>query len=247
MIDLVQAQKDIVGILLSSDQLVSINVFSYREQRLKQEMDYRSMLQTPRNGRTGAMVVVLMPTATERNPNVQGPVLTWEFPVIAIENDAINNVPQTGTLISAEELGQIVMDIMHQEADHKLGTFQASTRAMDPEKEYVFPGCIGYRTGFMILGNNIQTPRVAPVTITVDAVAITISSCAAGMATLASTTAGARIKFTLDGSHPSEDQANNPSSTLYTVPFQLSSGDILRTAAYKNNMNKSSTRYVEVI
>jgi hypothetical protein len=247
VIDLVQAQKDIVGILLSSDQLININVFSFRENRIKQEMDYRTMLTKPRNGRTGAFIMVLMPVANERNPNVSGPVLTWDFPIVTVENDTLNFVPTTGTLQSAEMLGQIVMDVMHHEEDQKLGTFQTSSKAMDPEKEYVFPGCIAYRNVFTILGNNIQTTRFAPVAMSVGATMITTSSCAPGSATLTCTTAGARIKYTLDGSHPSEDLAGNSASSLYTAPILLSSGDILRTAAYKAGMNKSSTRYVAVI
>lgn len=246
MIDLVQAQKDLTAILLSSDQLQTVNVFSYREKRIQQETDYRKYMITPRNGRAGAMVFTLMPRGLGKNPNVTGPVIDWEFGIVCMEMPAINIVADTGTLLSAEELAQIVMDILHQEADDKLGTFSVTSRAMDDEKEYVFPGCVGYRVSLVIVGKSLQTTRCAPVAITVNSSLITTTSCTAGTCMLTSTTPSARIKYTLDGSFPAEDIANNPASTLYTGTFPLSSGDILRAAAYKPGFNKSSTRYVEV-
>jgi hypothetical protein len=246
VIDLVQAQKDLTAILLSSEQLRSVNVFSYREKRIQQETDYRKFLVTPRNGRAGAMVQVLMPRGLGKNPNVTGPVIDWEFGIVCHEMPAINMVPDTGTLLSAEELAQIVMDVLHQEADDKLGVFSVTSKAMDDEKEYVFPGCVAYRVSLIIVGKSLQTTRCAPVQITVDSTAVTTTSCAAGTCALTCGTAGARIKYTLDGSFPAEDDANNPASTLYSGTFTLSSGDILRTAAYKTGFNKSATRYALV-
>jgi hypothetical protein len=161
---------------------------------------------------------------------------------------AINMDPVKGALLSAEELAQIVMDILQLEADEKLGTFRVALRAMAPEQEFVFPGCIGYRVSLLLTaGKSQQTPRCGPVAISVNGVPLVgPTNTVPGTCALTCGTAGARIKYSLDGSYPSEDAANNPLSLLYSGAFALADGDVLRTAAYKPGLNKGPARYAEV-
>jgi hypothetical protein len=233
VINLIQAQADLTQLLASSEQLQLVNVKSYRALRLQQEIDWRKLVTTVRAGRSGAGVLVLMPTASEKNASVTGPVLDWNFPVIVMELDLLNQHPAKGTLIPAETLGQIVMDIVHLDSDDGLGTFQVTGKAMEPEKEFVFKGVVGYRVNFILsAGKTTQTPRVAALQMSV----------ASGEMTITTATADARVKYTLDGTFPADDTGGNPASYNYAAPFAVASGDVVRAAGYKSGMNKSATR-----
>lgn len=236
MFDPVQAQEDLLGALLSADVLKNVTIKSYRRMRIAKELDYRVLLTTVRNGRCGAGILVAQPEASGRNPNVTGPVLDWTFPIVAMEHPTINFNPDTGTMLSAEELAQIAMDVLQQHSDDKLGTFRIESNAIQPEKEFVFEGCVSYRTNFTVVGKCLQRPRMQPVVITSEN----------GLVTMSCLTDGFSIWYTLDGSFPSTDDAGNSASQLYMGPFQANPGDVIRAAAHKAGMNISSVRYFEV-
>jgi hypothetical protein len=235
MLDLVQAQKDLTHALLSAENLRSVAVLSYRAKRIANELDYRTFLTTGRNGRTGAFVMVMMPEALSGHRNVTGPILDWDFPVICIEQPDLNLDSQNGTLLSAEEIGQRVMDALHLHADEYYGTFAITGKAMKAEGDFVFPGCIGYRVTLSLsVGRNTQTARCAGV-----AVAIGTGTC-----TLTCATVGAEIYYTTDGTFPSWSNTVNPSAILYETPFAVVSGDIIRACAYAMGYNASPVRRV---
>lgn len=249
MIDLVQCQKDLTGILLSAKLLLTVNVKSYREMRIKQELDYNTLLTTARNGKSGAGILVLMPEASGNNPSVSGPVLAWKFGIVVLEMDAINMNATGGTLLNAETIAQIVMDVLHLEADERLGTFGVDRGAVAKETEYVFPGCIGYRVTLNLTsGRSVQTPRVSSIQCAVDNVPVTLLTAIAGVLTMTSATVGTRIRYTLDGSFPTDINGDNTAALDYDPanPPTLASGDIVRAAGYADGMNKSASRYFEV-
>jgi Chitobiase/beta-hexosaminidase C-terminal domain len=235
--DPVQAQDDLMYLLLSDSRLQDVAVKSYRRMRLANETDYRKILEgrSPR-GRAGSGILVCQPTANADNTNVTGPVLTWVFPIIALEHPGISFQPETGTLLSAEQLAQIVLDIIQLYADEHLGTFNIQTPAIAPEKEFVFKGCLGYRVNARVLGRSLQTGRCGPVTVTVNA----------GFATLSCVTSNSQIYFTLDGSFPGNNLAGNSLSQLYSTPVAVVSGQVLRAIAYAPGMNPSACRYVTI-
>jgi hypothetical protein len=233
MLDLVQAQKDLTHALLSAESLRDVAVLSYRAKRLANELDYRTFLNNGRNGRAGAFVMVLMPEASATHKNVTGPVLDWEFPVICVEQPDVNLTAQIGTLLSAEEIGQRVMDVTHLLADESYGTFAVSGKAMRAEGDFVFPGCVGYRVTLTLsCGRNSQTVRCAAVAV----------SATGGVCTMSCTTNGAEIYYTVDGTFPAWSSNVNPSAQLYEAPFAVVSGDVIRAAAYLAGNNQSPAR-----
>ena len=235
MFDSVQAQYDLLGVLLCAPALANVNVKSYRKMRLQQELDFGSLLTQGRNGKAGAAVLVAQPTAASHTQNADGPILNWLFPVICFEQPDIN-FGQFGTELSAEELGQIVMDALHKFPDEKTGQFSVDG-SLRPETEFVLPGVIGYRVDFQVVGKSTQTPRVGPVTVTLGG----------GTATLSCATAGAAIWFTTDGTFPVSDAGGGqPDTNLYSAPIATHSGMTLRAAAYLNGYNNSSVRYIVV-
>lgn len=236
MIDVVQIQDDLVGVLGSYDGLASVNIKSYRRMRMENEINFRTIVETKRAGKCGAGVLVCQPLATNPRPGVTGPVLGWTFPVIVIEQADINMHPQVGTLLSAEEIAQFVLDAVHLHADVRYGTLAAAANAIAEEKEFVFDGCIGYRLNFnLTAGKTTQTARLGPVTISV----------ATGACTLTGPT-GAQVWYTTDGSYPGRDVAGNAASHLYSGAFAVSSGDKVRAAAYMDGYNQGAVGYQAV-
>jgi hypothetical protein len=47
---------------------------------------------------------------------------------------------------------------------------------------------------------------------------------------------GSAIFYTIDGSFPG---AGNPNAVLYTIPFTVAGGTVVRTAAYNGNLQGS--------
>ena len=141
MFDPVAVQDDLMYLLLSDARLMDVAVKSYRRMRTTNELDYRKILEgrSPR-GRAGSGLLVCQPTAAADNTNVTGPVLTWLFPVVCLEHPSVSMRPATGTLLQAEQLAQIVLDVMQLYADEHVGTFNVQSPAIQPEREFVFKG-----------------------------------------------------------------------------------------------------------
>lgn len=238
MFDPVQLQNDLAMALLSDDRLVNIAVKIYRKMRLQEETDWRLLINgRGPNGRSGSGILIPEPYANCHNPNVTGPVLEWLLPFVCIEQPIMSMNPVTGTLLSVTQLAQHVMDIVQLYADDNVGTVQLTTRPIEPEREFVFPGTVAYRVNCRLVGKSTQVVRCARVT----------SSIVAGVCTLSCAQAGAEICFTLDGSFPARNSAGiNPSSMLYSAPFAVVSGQVLRTAAYFSGLTNSALAYTVV-
>ncbi len=233
MIDLVRAQETLTYLLASTESLKNVTVKSYRRMRLANEIDFRVLITSQRNGRAGAGILVAMPVADAMHTNVSGPVMDWTFPVVFIEEPIVNLDPIAGTLIDAETGAQLLMDALHLFSDEWVGTFYVKGRAMEQEKEYTFPGCLAYRVSLgLSAGKNVQTERVSMLQISV----------ASGLATITSATSDAVIKFTLDETFPASDEGGNPSSFLYTAPITVEAGDVIRAIGYKSGMISSACR-----
>lgn len=223
--DSVQAQKDLTQILLGAQVLQTVNVVNYRAMRQRHEISARTIL----NGRgtggpAGLGVIVMMPEVKSDSPNVQGPVLDWVFPIVVVEHPDINFTPDVGTLIDAETCSQYVMQLLQHHADDLQGTYRVTQKPMTPDHFWMdlLKGCVAYRlTVELVKAKMIALQRVNPVAITFNA----------GQCTLASNNA-AIIKYTLDGSSPSEDLAGNTSSIIYNGPFLVQTGNVIRAAGY---------------
>lgn len=230
-----QTAKDLTGILLSCDALLSVNVKNYRAERLQQNTDWATLVTTARNGRSGAGVIVLEPIARGNQKNVL--CFDWVFPIVSCEFPQANDDPQTGTNKTAYQLAQIVADQVHNYADENLGTFNIDTIAIDDEKEFLLSGCICKRTSIHILGKNTQTQRVGQIQKTLDTGAGTLTLACSG-------SPAATIYFTKDGSFPAK--IGNPSSKIYTGPIPVKTGDVIRAVAFQTGYNNSAAAYQAV-
>jgi hypothetical protein len=236
MTDFVQLQDDIGGALLEAESLADVNVLVYRRLRLQSEISRDVLWQSQRNGKCGAGVLVEMPEFRVQSPNLPGPEAELTLTVLVQEEPNINMTAGTGTLLSAEEICQRVLDVLHHWMVNGFGQIVADSPAILPvEGEEVPPGIIAYRIAFKCFVPREQTRRVDQPTITEDALEITIANAAGN--------ASASIYYTLDGTFPG---ASNPTATLYSAPFTVVSGAVIRFAAYQSGWLPSIVNRVTI-
>lgn len=227
MTDWVTLQDDLTNVLLSTDFLANINIVQLRKLRLQNEINQAVIYTRTRNGRSGCGVLVEMPTCECKRPNVTGPVLDLVCPFLIAEQPAINMNVKTGTLLSAEEVAQRVLEVTHLWQNEGMGGLVSSPKPIEPV-EYI-AGVVAYRVRLQLLNPRAQTARVLNVTSSVTDLEVTLA-CA---------TTGAEIYWTPDESFPG---MSNPGATKYSAPFTVASGTIVRAAAYATDYLPSNVK-----
>ena len=221
-----QLQLDISGRLDSLPAFEYVPVRSVRPRdeeealQIQTELDQTLAGLLDKNGRSGATVIVQMPTLDVRNPDIPGPDLEVTTVVRVMENPLIN-MGASGSRLSAETLGLAALGGLHL-WDPGSGVLYARGRAMEPSLDFegliVYDVLISSRLG-------LSTSPTAPeprAEVYGDQAALTCGL------------EGAEMRYTLDGSFP------GPSATLYTAPLDLTGADLLRAAAYKDGLLPSS-------
>ena len=226
---------------MSAPQLATVNIVLERKFIMAQEIQMDAVWQTVRNGKSGCGILVEQPDVVCDSPNVSGPPQSVQLSFVCFQNgDAAFS--SMGSGFFAEEVEQFIIDALHLQSIAGLGALQVKGTFSSPARDY--PGINARRMRVsMTPFNTAQTPRTGPVV-----VAIANHVC-----TLGCSTAAANIYYTLDGSFPSNttvavdpisvtDAAPNgtpinANSLLYTAPFAVASGQILRAAAYAPGFN----------
>lgn len=234
MIDLVQLQDDLFGLLMSCPSLSTVNIVQERKFLTQSEINLDTVWSTVRNNRSGTGILIEMPTVEVPGKQTPGPQQSIRPSFVVFQNGDAALTPDTGSGLYAETICQLVLDALHMEELQGIGTLYAIDRTIEPARDYNFINA--YRV-FLFLKNAAanQTQRCAPVTITNNA----------GTITLACATSGAEIWFTQDGSFPTHSRAVDPvsdatinlSSTLYTAPFVVAVGTVIRATAYATGCN----------
>jgi hypothetical protein len=241
MIDLIQTQNDIYGLLMSAPQLQTVNIVQERRFIAQSEIARDAVWQTFRNKCSGDGLLIEEPDIVCDSTGVTGPPQSVELSFVAFQNgDAAFTPadPQSGLGgggLFASEIEQFVIDLLHLQNIGGLGTVQITPRPSSPARDY--PGINARRLRLRITPRQTaQTPRCATIA----------ASFAGGLVTLACATPGAAIYYTLDGSFPCnptvavDPLANaviNQSSTLYAAPFAAAAGQQVRAAAYAPALN----------
>lgn len=233
MLDLLQLQRDVYALLMSAPALRSVNIVLERQFLLDSTVELDAIWQTVRNERSGTGILIEMPVIDGPANQSPGPKQNLRLNFVCLQNGDAAFTPETGSGLSAEHLTQLVLDTLHMQELQGIGTLYAEDRAVEAARDYEFVNA--YRVGLRLrTAQASQTNRTAPVTITNNS----------GTVTLACATSGAAIYFTTDGSfpdaaatHPITGDAINPASTLYTAPFAVNVGDVVRAAAYLAGYN----------
>ncbi|SRR5579862_3717073 len=178
-------------------------------------------------GKCGVTCTVRMPSAEVPEPNLPGPVFDAAIIVRVIENPAINMGP-SGTGRSAEDVALAVIGALHQFVIENVA-ITAGQEALKPAAPAA--GRITYDCRFSRRFALPPQARVAPVSISVSGSQISLA-CA---------TAGASIRYSLDGGYPS------PSAESYSASFTVSGPCKVRAAAYLAGFSGSNVTAVAIL
>lgn len=247
MIDLIQVQRDLHGLLMSAPQLQTVNIVEERKFIMEKMVEVDAIWQTIRNACNGNGLLIEAPQIICDSNNVSGPPQTVMLSFVSFQNGDAAFTPATPGLpagggLFAEQIEQYLVDVLHLQVIGGIGTMRVTGHFSEPARDY--PGINTRRTKVnMTPKQTRQTARTAPVTVAI----------ADDMATLASTTPGAAIYYTLDGSFPSNStvairplsvteqnpsgEPVNPNSILYAAPFAVQSGQTIRAVAWLNGLN----------
>ena len=245
LVDFVGLQHDLLHTLLSTPGLSQVNCIEERELFLQSEVEISAVWMTPRNGAQGAGIVVEMVKARVNEPNVSGPVFNLEIGCVAIEERNVNGTAGTGTLLTAEQIAQLVLDALHLYSIDGIGTLQAV--GIEAAPDWIDPdsGIIAQRARLTVKNPRRQTARAGRV-------GVQLSN---GLYSLVPPAGAAEVYFTLatanDAGQWLEPGAPTSSNTnagamLYAgESFTLASGQIMRAQAFAPPLNPGPiTRFV---
>lgn len=222
----VQLQDDLYAAALEITALQGVNIVQFRKLRLQSEINLAALWETPRNGTSGAGILVEMPTIEVPRPNLPGPEHELKITFAVVEEPNMNLTPTVGTGLSAEEICERLLDTFHGYQIEGIGSLYADARAIEPAND--FPNVVAYRVAFKLRSPRNQTQRVQ---------LPSVSSANNGQVTLANVTDGATIYYTTDGSFPGP---SNPTALQYSGTFDASSVQTVRWAAYLDGCDNSN-------
>jgi hypothetical protein len=221
-------QPDVYCKLLSEPLFENIAVFKIRDKRLDSEVNRALAGLQGRNGKGGASIEVLKPSLKGALPETAGPICTLEQRFLVKEQPSVNQ-GANGTGLSAE---QIAVSLAQ--------TFQLFYLGGAMQGFYAAPTFYHYQpvkedAPFLVIAVTLQaTFALTALTRTL----VPAASAAAGTVTLADNQpgGGSVIYYTTDGSFPGP---GNPAALIYSAPFSVAGGSVVRTAAYNGALQGS--------
>ena len=240
MIDLVQLQDDLYGLLMSAPQLASVNIVEERVFLIEHQLRTDAIWQTIRNGRQGCGLLIEMPGVHVDSGNVSGPPQVVELSFVSFQDGDMAFIPAhpggpSGSGLFAEQIEQFLIDLLHLQYLQGVGTLTVEGAFSSAARDY--PLVHARRTKLSCTPKQTaQTPRTAAVQVSLNA----------GLAALACSTMGATLWYTLDGSFPCNAAVAvdpltglpvNGNATPYSAPFAIQSGQVIRAAAYQPGLN----------
>lgn len=244
VVDLTGLQNAVALILMSDDRLAQVPVIPEWKLHMESDVQVDALWTLPRScfrvtggsvevqnvaedsndpqnttNPVGAGLLVEMPEGSTAGSNPTGPPLNWDIHVVAFEERNVSWNPATGAMVTAEQLAQVVLDILHLQVYHLFGTISAKVSGtIGPARDWMsLPGKEGlnvWRATLRSTQARDQTPRTQVAQCSFDS----------GQATLACPDPAAVIRYTLDGTAP---VSANPSALQYNGPFAVPSGTLV--------------------
>jgi hypothetical protein len=221
-------QPDVVAKILSEGYFANIAVFAVREKRLDTEVSRALSGLQGRNGKGGATIEVLMPTLKSAMPDTAGPVCVLEQMFIVKEQPTVN-LGANGTGLTCEEIAvNLAQTFQLFFLGGPMQGFYAAPafyKYVEEKKDRAFVAIEVVLNATFVLTALQRT--VGPAA-TAAALTVSLSDLQPG--------GGSAIYYTTDGSFPGSGNAN---AILYTTPFTVASGTVVRTAAYNGALQGS--------
>jgi hypothetical protein len=216
-----QLQEDAVNYLLGNPATASVGYESFRQQAIDGAVRQALAGWSVRvAGKTGVYCLALMPSFFVEDPNVPGVQGAVELTIRTFEDPKINNTDLSAEDVALANLrwfgdGLVIAGLL---------AIYPSTNGPALKPNYDYPGFLVYDTvlrGRLPQDYSGRTPQP------------TVSNDIDGNVTLNCSDGAAGIYYTLDGSMPQPgDTSGSGSTKVYTAPFDVASGTVIRCLAW---------------
>jgi len=228
---ILQFQNDFYSKLIAEPLLANVNVVKLRELQLLSDTEVARAWLKARNGKSGAGIIVGMPSLEHEAPNVDGPERKMLIPISVLEQPSVNALSSTGTGLTAEEIVDYIDALIARLGIERLGSVYCEATIPNLEAK---SGVIRYDMVFTCVNSRTPIEQVPVPTVGVVGQTITLTNHASYPT--------AKIYYTTDGTFPGPDAVTGlaaGTSTLYSVPFTPAVGTVVRWAAYQTSLRGS--------
>lgn len=217
-------QDDMTARLTNDPVTGQVKVFSQRKGVTENDIMTRLGALNQKNGVTGMVLVVLMPSLIPSEANTPAAMYSTRYTVQVIDWPAVRRIPTGGVQVTAESMAERVRQLLHFASFGRGQSLFFDGMAPLPMSD---PNQISYGVSFKKLGADTPVPKAGLVTISPP------SGVSPQTVTLTVPTPGASIYYSTDGSYPSSAgaAATPPTSTLYAAPLSITVPTSLRVAA----------------
>jgi len=228
MNDVVAIQQSLFHGLRSCQLFDSFNIVLAREFLVQSEMDMSAIWLTPRNDKQGLGIIVQMPTLRFPKPN--GLQRVREFSIGIYEERNINFNPDLGTMMTAEDVGDLVVDFLWNWKLSRSSGLVLDDAALVPDDRFKSIGILGQAAKASL--KQERRPLSRPATPVITSVG--------GNVTL-TVTDGSQIYYTTDGfSFPGPSNEgkldSEQAAQLYSGPFPAVSGAVIMAMAWNDGL-----------
>jgi hypothetical protein len=242
-----QFQQDVVAMLNSEEWMSSVPVVAHRPlktlvdesdagsalNQTKPEVEKEEFWLIKKDGvRSGTGVRVPMPSLKLVSKNLSKPQLFIACPILVAEQPGVSEAADglntsAGGWRGAEAVAMKVMDLLHHRHYDGTNFLTVDDNAIVQSSAVAY--LRAYTVNIWATFRRSSDPRSGNPAIVV----------ANGVATITAGGEGSELYYTLDGSTPVRT-AHNPASVLYSAPFAVISGTVIRAMAFVPNCIGSS-------
>src|SRR5436190_24207478 len=184
-------------------------------------------------GKVGVCLIVLAARLAKTEKNPVGPKFDVQLTIQAVVNPPVaEDTANNGVGMYADEIALAALHLFHQ---YKAGGLAGlilpdEKNAIEPVDELMKAGLDAFNVTMILPWGLSGGDLCAAPSISGNAAAITLTT----------TTAGAAIYYTTDGTYPG---SGNPAATLYAVPFAVTIGDMVRASAEHDDLVPSDVSF----
>ena len=226
-----QIQQDIVDKLNSESFFAGVPAISLDEMVIASEISKLMPQLVGKGGKVGCGMLVNYPDMQGLYANVVPPQSDILISVDCIENPEQNWNLDIGARISAQRAARQVRALLHGFVIYGIAVLTQADTAIEavPLHKELFPNCRCFRANFRGRFEEIQQAKcLIPAIAENNPLQVTLS-----------TTDGATIFYTTDGSFPGP---GNAAATQYQAPFNVLSGTTVRWASFLAGINGSDVK-----
>jgi hypothetical protein len=211
-------QPDIAAKLASEGYFSDIGVFQIREERIQADIDKALAGLVAKAGKIGVAVEVMMPMIVNPTVNAPGPQCVIQQ-LVRVKENPVLNLTNRGTGKTAESIGVKIVQVLHHfQLAGIAQTFYPSDDVMVPNRDFL-----------PMVTYDVKMLATFPMDSLLKCPNTGISE-SGGSVTLTCALAGASIYYTTNETFPGP---GNAAAHVYAAPFAVSSGTVVRSAAYK--------------